>query len=59
MSAVRLEPLTVRVCVAEAVPAQALNALSVPVSVTVGCAATVTVTVSVSWQPFAAVPVTV
>jgi hypothetical protein len=59
MFAVRFEPLTVRVCVAEAVPAQAENALNVPVSVTEGAEPTVTVTVSVSWQPFAAVPVTV
>jgi hypothetical protein len=54
-----LEPLTVRVCVAEAVPAQAENALNVPVSVTEGAEPTVTVTVSVSWQPFASVPITV
>jgi hypothetical protein len=59
MSAVRFAPLTDKVCVADAVPAQLLNPLNVPVNVIVGSSATVTVTVSVSWQPFASVPVTV
>jgi hypothetical protein len=48
MSAVRFEPLTDKVWVADAVPAQDENALKVPVNVIEGCAPTVTVTVSVS-----------